>query len=62
MDEDNFGYMCMTDFDHELGAACGGVAVYPSVTDLKRCRPCVDECGIVKVKVTFVETIQESKI
>jgi len=54
------GFMCMTDFECELGAACGGNTIYPSVDDLKRNRPCVEECGIVKVKVEGLCIIQEA--
>lgn len=51
------GYMCQTDFDWELGEARGGTEVYCSVTDLKRKRKCVEQCGIVKVKVSLVEVV-----
>lgn len=54
------GYMCATDYDHELGVAPWGNGVYPSIEDLRRCRHCVDECGIVKVEVVCVEIIQPS--
>jgi len=50
-------YMCATDFRHELGSASGGVGVYASVSDLKACRPCVDECGIVAVRVEFLRYV-----
>ena len=55
------GYMCKTDFECELGAAKGGNVVYPSEQDLRESKPCVDSCGIVKVKVVAVEIIQESE-
>ena len=51
-------YMCATDYEHELGAAQGGNVVYASVEDLKACRPCVAECGIVAVRVEFVRTVE----
>ena len=54
------GYMCMTDFECELGMACGGNVVYPSVEDIKRNRKCVESCGIVKVAVICTEIVQES--
>lgn len=54
-----FGYMCLTDFECELGAAKGGNGVYPSIEDLRENRKCVDQCGIAKVKVECVEIIQE---
>lgn len=56
------GYMCLIDFECEMGAASGGNIVYPSIKDLKLCRQCVDQCGIVKVKVEAVKIVQKSKI
>lgn len=53
-------YMCKTDFDHELGNAAGGVKVYSSLEDLAASRPCVTECGIVKVRVEVVEIVKDS--
>lgn len=54
------GYMCMVDFDHELGEAMCGTKIYPSLEDLRRERSCVDECGIVKVKITRTSVVQPS--
>ncbi len=57
--ESTHGYMCMTDYDYELGVAKGGNVVYPSVEDIKENRSCVSECGIVKVAVRAIEVTQE---
>lgn len=54
------GYMCKIDFECELGCAKGGNRVYPSVADLRENRKCVDECGIVEVRVYCSRVIQES--
>lgn len=51
------GYMCMIDFDHELGAAAGGVKVYSSVEDLKQSHKAWESCGIVEVQVRYVKEI-----
>lgn len=56
---DELYYMCKTDFDFELGYASGGNRVYPSVGDLKECRPCAESCGIVAVKVEYAYTVEE---
>lgn len=56
---DNYGYMCKTDFDHELGYASGGNVVYPSLEDLKNRRTCWSGCGVVKVNVQYIETVVE---
>jgi hypothetical protein len=54
------GYMCMTDYYHEIGE--GPVCkVYSSIKQIKDEMPCVEECGIVKVRVYLEEAIQESK-
>lgn len=54
------GYMCLTDFECEIGGACGGNVVYPSIEDLRENRRCVDGCGIAEVKVVGVRVIQEA--
>lgn len=53
------GYMCKTDFDHELGNARNGNIVYPTIESLKEHRSCTAECGIVSVIVTLEEVIQK---
>ena len=53
------GYMCKTDFDFELGMAADGNRVFPSVTALRESRSCVDQCGIVEVKVFCTRVVQE---
>ena len=61
MNEDRFGYMCKVDWDWELGDALGGSKIYPSIEDLKEIHTCWEECGIVKVKISFVEKIENGK-
>ena len=60
-DEDGgvIGYMCLTDFEIELGAAKGGNVVYPSEQNLREECRCVGQCGIAKVLVIGVDVIQE---
>lgn len=55
------GYMCLTDFECEIGAACGGNSVYPSVEDIRKHRRCVETCGIVEVEVRARRIVQEPK-
>lgn len=59
MNEDNIGYMCMIDFEDELGRASGGSKVYASIEDLKENHSCWQSCGIVEVEVVFRKTIVE---
>lgn len=60
-DEDGgvIGFMCITDYECELGANSTGTTVYPSEEALRRHMSCADECGIVKVRVTAVEIVAE---
>lgn len=53
------GYMCLVDWEVELGGASSGNTVYPSVDDLRRRRKCVDGCGIVEVRVEAVRVVQK---
>lgn len=56
------GYMCKIDFDCELGKAPVGSVVYPDVDDLKSNHDCWKSCGIVKVSVSYIETIVEQDL
>ncbi len=51
------GYMCQTDFDHELGEAPGGIKIYMSKEDCLANCTCATHCGIAKVKITFDKNI-----
>ena len=51
-------YMDMTDFFYELGCAAGGNKAYGSIKEVLENEPCANECGIVKVKVEYVETVK----
>lgn len=52
-------YMDYTDFHYELGAALDGNRIFPSISSLKRRQPCSKVCGIVRVKVTLLEVVEE---
>ncbi len=53
------GYMCLIDFECEIGGNCNGNTVYPSVKDLEEHHKCVAECGIAKVKVEGIRIVKE---
>ena len=53
------GYMCTTDWDHELGEV-SYTKVYSSVAALKEACKCWAECGITEVVTTFKSSITES--
>jgi hypothetical protein len=54
-------YMDLVDWECELGMASGGNRVYPSLEDLKEHNRCHEGCGIVKVRVSFLEIVQPPK-
>jgi hypothetical protein len=54
------GYMDKVDWDYELGQALDGNKVFPSIDALKKYKPCVRSCGIVKVEVRLKEVIQDT--
>jgi hypothetical protein len=45
------GYMCLIDWQHELGEASGGTLVYASLEDLKRNHAMWESCGVAEVEV-----------
>ena len=51
-------YMCATDFEHEVGEADHTGPLCDSVESLRKARPCVDECGWVRVLLVAVEFSQ----
>lgn len=55
-----FVYMCGITFLHEIGEGRKPIVeVYASVARLKAEHPSIGRCGIVKVKVSEVEWIEE---
>lgn len=59
--EDDFatGYMCLVDFECEIGMASGGNVIFPSIEDCRENRKCVSSCGIVEVEVRARRIVQE---
>ena len=55
------GFMCMIDWEFELGAACGGNRIYPSLDDLKQNHPCWKACGVAEVEVRIKSVAVPSK-
>lgn len=53
------GYMCKVDFECELGVASHGCPVYSSPEACKEARKCIPQCGMVKVRVTGLEVVEE---
>jgi len=50
------GWMCLTDYRHELGEAAGGVTVYSDFEDLKAHQPCWSSCGVIEVGIVGKES------
>ena len=53
------GYMCLIDFECELGAALGGNRVFPDEKDCREHHKCSSHCGIVEVKVEATRIVQK---
>jgi len=60
LEKSKYAYMCLVDYNWELGEALGGVVLYPTLKDLQENQKCVDKCGVVRVKIILDKTIQES--
>jgi hypothetical protein len=57
MSDFRYGYMCATDFHHELGEAAGGTKIFPTMAELETHYSCVKQCGAVRVKVEVIEKV-----
>ena len=56
MSEPKYGYMCLTDFEWELGEdGAKNTKIYRSLKELEESRGCIDECGWVRVEIRKVD-------
>lgn len=55
------GYMCGTDYEHELGVCSGGVKIFSSVVDLKNHKKCWCDCGIVEVEIVYKTNLDKTR-
>jgi len=60
-DEKIKAYMCKTDFDYHIPDDINGVDIYFSKQDLINNRPCVKDCGIVEIEVSFSKVINKAE-
>jgi hypothetical protein len=61
MSKPKTGFMCRTDFEHELTyVAC--TTIYADLEDVKCFRKCWEECGIVEVEVSVLRVVTEGTI
>jgi hypothetical protein len=51
------GYMCLTDWEYEIGYSWKGNKVYPSLHALQDHHKCWAECGVVEVEVRSVRFV-----
>lgn len=56
------GYMCLTDYWHELGAHDKPQRVYSTEEDLREARSCVATCGIAEVEVRLRRVVQDPQL
>lgn len=55
-----YGYMCKTDYLFFMSSrGPPATEIYNSLEEMKRVSDCWDECGIVKVKLEYVEQIEK---
>jgi hypothetical protein len=55
--DDAIGFMCLIDFQHELGSAADGTRVFPSMAALRTAHPMIDDCGAVQVRVSVMRRV-----
>lgn len=53
------GYMCRTDFECERGDPIEGNRFFSSIVSLRNAYECVEDCGIVEVKISLVRVVTE---
>jgi len=52
-------YICLTDFEFEIGAASGGNRIFPSIEDAREHLRCHEGCGIAAFKIGEGWVVQE---
>jgi hypothetical protein len=52
-------FMCLIDWKYEAGFNGSGNSIFYSEESLRQHRPCVKNCGIARVKVSFDKVIQD---
>lgn len=60
VEEPGIGYVCGIQWDHELGHT--NVEIWPTIKSLKENHPYTDECGIVKVQISFVRRVKKTNL
>ena len=60
-EKEYFAYVCKTDWTYHFPDDWYGVNIYFSEKSIRTHCECVEQCGIVKVKVSFEEVIAEGK-
>lgn len=53
------GFMCGTDWEHEIGQNAYGIAVWRSERDCARGKKCSAQRGMVEVEVRIVRTVKQ---
>lgn len=54
------GYMCLTDFDFELGEAPGGNRIFTSAEECFKDLKCAESCGVAEVEVRKIAVLREA--
>lgn len=56
------GFMCGTDWEHEIGQNAHGIKIWRSECACAAGKKCTHECGIVEVEVRIIRTVKKSEI
>ena len=56
------GFMCLIDWQHEVGFAVDGNKVYPSLKNLQEHHPMWAECGVVEVQLRAVQVVAPQRL
>jgi hypothetical protein len=54
------GYMCGTDWEHEIGQNKHGIEIWRSERACAVGKKCTSECGMVEVEVRIVRTVKKA--
>ena len=62
MSKEKYVYLCGVDWQHEIDEVPHGTRVYGTIKDLKERNNCWRQCGIVRLKVTVDEWVEEQNL
>ena len=55
-----YAYVCKTDWIYHVPDDYHGINIYFSEKAIRELMPCVEECGIVKIKLSYEEVVEKT--